>query len=418
MRASWLVSAAFALIGALVFTPAASAADDRVMAAVKACEPDARALHRRIVGIDSGTGDVAGLTAMATALRGELERIGGRVVNVPPVAPAVGDNLVATFTGTGRGRILLIAHMDTVFPKGTVATRPYRLDRDHAIGPGAGDDKSGIIAAVCALRVLHDIGFTDFARITLLLNSNEETGSIGTRGLIRDRAAESDVAINLERGVPPDGVLISRKGSAVLTFEVTGRQAHAGVEPEKGINAVIEASHQAIALGRLANPALETSVNVTVLESRGPFNVIPDRATLKADVRAFTAAEFDRVESGARRLAAETTVPGVQVKVSMERLFPPWPHLASTDALVKRAQTLYAEIGKTLTTASVGGAADVAFAAEAGIPAIDGFGIIGGGAHGPDDYADLATIVPRVYLLTRMLMDLGREPPARAATSR
>jgi glutamate carboxypeptidase len=199
---------------------------------------------------------------------------------------------------------------------------------------------------------------------------------------------------------------------------VTGRQAHAGLEPEKGINAVIEASHQALALGTLANSALETSVNVTVLESRGPFNVIPDHATLKADVRAFTLEEFDRVEARARKLAAATTVPGAQVKVSMERLFPAWPHVASTDALVRRAQTLYAEIGKTLTTASVGSAADVAFAAEAGIPAIDGFGVIGGGAHGPDDYADLATIVPRVYLLTRMLMDLGHEPPARSAAPR
>jgi len=279
-----------------------------------------------------------------------------------------------------------------------------------ACGPGAGDDKSGAVTAVCALRVLRQIHFHDYARITLILNSNEETGSLGTRDLIRAKAKESDVAINLERGVPPDGVEVTRKGSAIITIEVTGRAAHSGLEPEKGRNAVVEASHQAMELGTLANPAKETTVNITLIEGGSAINVIPDHATVKADVRAFTPDEFDRVEDGLRKLATNTVVPDIKVNASITRNFPPWPRAASTDALLARAQGVYAEIGRKLTGVAVGSSADVAFAAETGTPAIDGISMLGGGAHGVEDYADLSSIVPRVYLLARMLMNLGHTP--------
>ena len=305
--------------------------------------------------------------------------------------------------------------MDTVFPHGTVAQRPYKVEGNRGIGPGAGDDKSGIITAVCALRILHELKFQVFSRITLILNSNEETGSWGTRDLIRKYAQQSDVAINLERGVPPDGAVVERKGSAAITLEITGRAAHAGLEPEKGRNAVIEAAHQALQLASLANAAKQTTVNVTLFQGGTVSNVIPDHATVTADVRAFTAEEFARVETGAAALAKRTTVPEVVVKSTMKRNFPAWPRAASTDALLARAQRLYAEVDRKLEGVSVGSSADVAVAAEAGIPSIDGVGLLGSGAHGADDQADLSSIVPRVYLLTRMLMDLGQTPPGKAS---
>ena len=177
--------------------------DERVLAAAKQCESKERSLIERLVQIDSGTGDVRGLTAIGTLLRTELEAIGAKVESVAAVAPAQGDNLVATLTGTGKGRILLIAHIDTVFPHGTVAEHPYALVGNHGVGPGAGDDKSGAATAVCALSILQQLHWSDYAQIKLLLNSNEETGSVGTRDLIRSLAKQSDAAINLERGVPP-----------------------------------------------------------------------------------------------------------------------------------------------------------------------------------------------------------------------
>jgi glutamate carboxypeptidase len=411
-RAPIALSAVVAILTASFISPSYARTDSRVLAAAKACEPKARALLQQLVQIDSGTSDVAGLAAMGAILRSELESLGAQVESVSATTPEVGDNVVATLTGTGKGRILLIAHMDTVFPHGTVAQRPYKVVGDHGIGPGAGDDKAGIVSAVCALRVLHDLNYRDFARITLLLNSNEETGSVGTRDLIRAKAKESDAAINLERGVPPDGLEVTRKGSAAITVEIIGRAAHAGLEPEKGRNAIVEASHQALRLGSLADSAKETTVNVTMIQGGNAINVIPDHAVIRADVRASTPQEFDRVETGLAKLAGDTTVPEVQIKASMTRNFPPWPPSASTQALLTLARKLYAEIGLQLAGVPVGSSADVAFAAQAGTPCIDGVAILGGGAHGVDDYADLSSIAPRVYLLTRMLMDLGRNPSA------
>ncbi len=210
--------------------------------------------------------------------------------------------------------------------------------------------------------------------------------------------------------MPPDGLEVARKGSAVITVEIIGRAAHAGLEPEKGRNAILEASHQALQMGSLADSTKQTSVNVTMIQGGNATNVIPDHALIKADVRAFTPEEFDRVEKGLSKLASETIVPEIQVKASMSRLFPPWPPSASTEALLTRARKLYAEMGLKLAEVPVGSSADVAFAAETGTPSIDGVAIMGGGAHGVDDHADLSSIVPRVYLLSRMLMDLGSKP--------
>jgi len=278
------------------------APNNKVLTAAQACEPSARSLLQQLVQIDSGTGDVPGLTAMVKVLQTELEGLGASVEIVPAASPAVGDNLVATLKGTGRGRILLIAHMDTVFPRGAVAERPYTVAGDHGIGPGAGDDKGGDVTAICALRILQQLKYHDYGRITLLLNSNEETGSVGTRDLIRAKAKDSDAVLNLERGVPPDAVVVARKGSAVITVEVTGRAAHSGLEPEKGRNAALEAAHQALQLGSLSDAAQETTVNVTIINGGKTINVIPDYAIVKADVRAFTAGEFDRVERDLQKL--------------------------------------------------------------------------------------------------------------------
>src|SRR5207244_2736595 len=156
----------------------------------------------------------------------------------------------------------------------------------------------------------------------------------------------------------------------------------------------------------------------TMIQGGNAINVIPDHSVIKADARAFTPEEFDRVETSLQKLASDTIVPEVQVKASMTRNFPPWPWAASTDALLARAQKLYAEIGGKLAGVRVGSSADVAFAAETRTPSIDGVAILGGGAHGVDDHADLSSIVPRVYLLTRMLMDLGHNPPVKPAERR
>ena len=414
MKAPLLV----ALIGlafAWLAPPEAEAAQPgaKLLAAVKACDKDARSLLERLVAIDSGTGDAEGLNAVGAIYAAELKALGGEVKAVAPAPPALGDNVVATFTGTGKGRILLISHMDTVFGRGDVAKRKPHWEGDHYVGPGAGDDKSGGVTAICALRALKAAGFKDFARIDLLLNASEETGSLGSRDLIRSMAKASDLAINLERGVPTDKVQVARKGSAVLTLDFTGRAAHSGLEPEKGRNAALEAARVALALGALADPARKTTVIVDILAGGEKTNVVPDRAVIKADVRAFSAAEFDRVERGAADLATHPGIDGVTIKSALQRNFPPWPRSPATEAAIARANRLYAELGRQLTPIEVGSSADVAYAAETGTPSLDAFGMEGDGAHSVEDYADFATLAPRAYLLARMLMDVGHDPNGR-----
>jgi glutamate carboxypeptidase len=382
----------------------------KVLTAVKACEQSGRELLERAVAIDSGTGDVEGVNAVGAVYTAEFKALGADVKPVAPTAPALGNNVVATLTGTGKGRIVLIAHMDTVFNHGDVAKRMPHWEGQHYIGPGAGDDKAGGVTAVCALKALKETGFHDFARIDVLLNSNEETGSTGTRDLIQSLAAASDLVINLERGVPTDQVLRARKGGATLTVQFTGRAAHSGLEPEKGRNAVIEAARFALALEKLSDPTTKTTVTVDILSGGDKTNVVPAHAELKADVRAFTNDELDRVEQAAAKLAATPSIDGVTIKSSMQRVFPPWPPSEHSDHVIERANLVYAEIGRRITATEVGSSADVSYAAQTGTPSVDGFGIEGGGAHSVDDYADMATLVPRVYLLTRLLMDVGHDP--------
>ena len=200
--------------------------------------------------------------------------------------PAYGDNIVASLSGSGKGKVLLIAHMDTVFKKGDAAARPFRIEGGRAYGPGVSDDKAGIVVALSVLKILDELKFKDYARLTLMLNTNEETGSRGSRALIEKLAKEHDVTLNLEGGRVGDGITIWRKGSGTINVEVKGRASHAGGAPELGRNAAMELAHQMLQLVKLANADKGTTINFTVVKSGDRKNVIPDYAVADADIRA------------------------------------------------------------------------------------------------------------------------------------
>jgi glutamate carboxypeptidase len=239
------------------------------------------------------------------------------------------------------------------------------------------------------------------------LNTNEETGSNGTRTLIAQQAKLHDVAFNLEPGRPADGLVIWRKGSGEITLDIKGKAAHAGVAPDSGRNAAMEAAHQVLQLSKLGDASKQTTVNFTVLKSGERNNVIPDAAHVEADVRVLVAEEFDRVERDLLRISAGHLIADTQVNASLRRGFPPMPQNAATDAMSARAQAIYGEIGRKLTLEGSGGAADASLIAAAGVPTIDGLGIVGGGIHTPEEYAEVDSIPPRLYLLTRLLMEYG-----------
>jgi glutamate carboxypeptidase len=216
----WIAGLSCAVAG---FAPASSALappDGRVLAAAQAERAGALDLLRQIVDIDSGTGDAAGAARVEAVLIPRLRALGAEVRTVPAEAPGLGDNLVATFDGTGRGRILIIAHIDTVYSAGTVAQRPFRIEGERAYGPGVSDEKGGVVTALTALKILHDLGDRDYRRITLLVETSEERGSPGTRHLIDSLVRDADVELNMEPGDAPDVITAWRKGSATYTIAV------------------------------------------------------------------------------------------------------------------------------------------------------------------------------------------------------
>jgi glutamate carboxypeptidase len=397
---------AFALAAAFANVSASAEPNKQVYAAAEQHKAESLKLLERLVNIDSGTANEAGLNQVGGIVAEQLKALGARVETVS-AAPAKGNNIIATLTGTGKARILLMAHMDTVFKDGAAAAKPFYIKDGRAYGPGVMDDKGGIVAAIHALKILQQMNFKDYGSITLLLNTNEETGSTGTRALIEKMAKDSDVTLNLEAGRPADGLVVWRKGSGTAVIDVKGRAAHAGVAPETGRNAATELAHQVLQMQKLGDPQTQTTVNFTVFKTGEAKNVIPDAASAYGDLRVAVPEEFDRVEKDMARIAATRLVPDTRVQTSVVRGFPPMPKNEKSDALAGKAQAIYAELGKKLTLEGSGGAADASLSAGVGTPTLDGFGIVGGNIHTPDEYAEVESVAPRVYLLARMLMDLS-----------
>jgi glutamate carboxypeptidase len=374
--------------------------------------PDAVKLLERLVNTDSGTFSESGLAQVGAIVEQELKALGAQVERVP-AAPALGANIVARLHGKGRGRILLMAHMDTVFADGAAKARPFRIEGQRAYGPGVMDNKGGIVTAIAALKMLRASKFDGYADLTVFINTNEETGSRGSRELIETLARSHDVVLNLEPGREPDGLVVERKGAAVINLEVKGKAAHAGIAPEQGRNAAMEAAHQVLQLSKLGDADKRTTVNVTVLKAGERSNVIPDAASAQADVRVAQPGEYQRLERDLARLSANKSIADTQVTATLAPGSPPMARTGATDALAARAAAIYAELGRELSLQSTGGAADANYSAGAGVPTIDGLGVVGGAIHTPDEYADLDSFAPRFYLLARLIMELGSRPAVR-----
>jgi glutamate carboxypeptidase len=368
-------------------------------------------LLKEIVDIDSGTGDAAGGAKVEAVIARELKALGAEIRSEPAEAAGLPDNLVAVFHGRGKGRILIVAHVDTVFGPGTAAARPFSIEGDRAHGPGVGDEKAGVVNAVMALKILHDLHLQNYAAITLLLDDSEERGSPGSQKLIAALAKQHDLEFNMEPGDPPDALTVWRKGSAGVQIRVKGRAAHAGMAPQDGRNAAAELVHQLSALeGAFPHSGDGTTVNLTVLKSGERTNIIPDFAEATLNVRFRKPQEFDAVLATVEAGAKATLVPDTIVTIARDPAYPPLTENAQIDALAARAQAIYAEIGKTIALSGNGGASESALAMAEGTPALDGLGLVGGGFHTDHEWIDLNSIVPRLYLFTRLLMETGAKP--------
>jgi glutamate carboxypeptidase len=398
---------------------AAAQRDEKVYQAVETDRASALDLLKAIVNVDSGSGDIKGGERIEALLAERLNAAGAEVRSAPAEVSTVAPNLVAVFHGTGKAKVLIIAHIDTVFGPGTVAKRPFRIEGNRAYGPGVGDEKAGVVNAVTALEILHELGFKDYATITLLIDTSEELGSPGSTQLIKSLARESDVEFNMEPGDPPDALTVWRKGGGDILVEVKGRAAHAGMVPENGRNAAVELMHQLATLqGLFPQSGSGTTVNLTVLKSGDRTNIIPDFAQATFDVRFRKPADFDAVLAKFKSSLAPKVVPDTTVTVASEgTAYPPLIESAEVDALGKRAQGIYAELGKTVALSGNGGASESAVAMSVGTPALDGLGYVGEGFHTDHESIDLSTVTPRLYLFTRLLMETCRNPPAKPASA-
>ena len=390
---------------------AASGRNDKVYQAAEANRAVALDLLKEIVNIDSGTGDVEGGAKVEAVLRARLLQLGAEVRTEPAEAPGLPDNLLAVLHGTGKGKILIIAHIDTVFGPGTAAARPFSMDKERAHGPGVGDEKAGVVNAFTALKILHDIGFKDFATITFLLDDSEERGSPGSAQLIKRLARQHDVEFNMEPGDPPDTLTVWRKGSASIHIQVKGRAAHAGMAPQDGRNAAVELIHQLNALqGMFPISGSGITVNLTVLRAGERNNIIPDQAEATLNVRYRKQEEFAAILAKVEAGSHNTLVPDTTVSISHDPAFPPLTENPQIDALAARAQAIYAELGKTVALSGNGGASESALAMSEGTPALDGLGDVGGDFHTDHEWIDLNSVTPRLYLFTRLLMEAGAKP--------
>lgn len=405
---SLLACALTASLAMGIATPASAEPHEKVLADAQQYKEEALKLLERLVNIDTGSGYEPGLTEVRGIAVDELKKLGFTIETFPNTPPDKSQHVVATLKGTGKAKILLMAHMDTVFKEGSAKARPFRIEGNRAYGPGVMDDKGGIVAGLYALKILKNLGFKDYAQITFLLDASEETGSQAATELIQKVAKQHDVTLNLEPGRPADGLVVWRKGSANAIVEVKGKAAHAGVAPELGRNAAMEVAHQVLQLGKLGDPEKKTTINFTRIDAGDRVNVIPDHAIAKADVRAAVPEEFDRIEKDLARVSADKLIPETEVTTRLERGLPPMPQTAESDKLVDIAQGIYGEIGRKLTIEGSGGAADASLSAGVGVPTLDGFGIVGGNIHTPEEYAEVESVSPRIYLLTRMIMELAK----------
>ncbi|HXA40164.1 MAG TPA: glutamate carboxypeptidase [Phenylobacterium sp.] len=408
------LAGAAVLLALPVHAAPAPARDAKVWAAAEAARPAQLKLLEQVVNIDSGTGDVEGGRKVAGILGARLKAMGFAVESVKAEADGLPDNTVATLSGTGKGRVLLIGHIDTVFEPGTVAQRPFRMDAEKAYGPGVSDEKGGVVEGVYALQILHDLGFKDFKQVVFLIETSEERGSPGAQGLINRLVADADVELNLEPGDTPDVLTVWRKGATAIHIDVHGRAAHAGIAPQEGRNAATELIHQIAADEIFPKTGDGITFNLTTLKAGTRENIIPEDASATYSLRIREKSDLPKVEAVLQKNARTTVVPDTTVKVwRQERFFPPLASNPGTDALADRAEAIYAGLGKTITRGGNGGASESALAYEGGIPALDGLGPAAGGFHADTEYLLLGSLTPRLYLLTKLIQELGHQPPPR-----
>lgn len=435
-----------ALISATLCMPVlqagAAGADPAVLEAARAQQPAVIQALDHMVHIESGSDDARGLEKMSAYVQGRLRALGAKV-DVVAATPGKAPGLVrGSFAGDGKLRIALIAHMDTVYHRGILETEPFRRDGNRLYGPGIADAKGGIAVILHALEVLQQLGWKDYARLTVLFNADEEIGSPGSGSIIETLGAANDVVLSYEPSPSAavaggtTGVLLQTAGTATATLHVHGRAAHAGAAADEGRNALIELASQILNTRDTAKTVPDMQMNWTMATAGTARNQIPASAEAIADVRISDPHGPEKLLAALQaKVAKPSLVADTTTTVTLEVARPMFIAGPRGTALAKLAQRVYAELdmgglseqhsrdmpggefafsGRNLMLIpGTTGGTDAGFAANSGKPAVlESLGLAGWGFHAKNEYIEIDSIVPRLYLSSRMLMELGKQANA------
>lgn len=350
----------------------------------------------QLVSLESPSDDASALERFAE----ELESLFGEF----GALERLGTHRRLSVDGVSSGHAVALCHYDTVWPLGTLERIPFTVDGDGiARGPGCFDMKGGIVVLYFALQALRAHGLQPAHRLDVLFTSDEEVGSPSSRGLIEERATGAELAYVLESPLPDGTLKTARKGTGDYLVRITGRAAHAGVEPQKGISAIGELAHQTLALHALNDYAAGTTVNVGVVHGGTRPNVVAAGAEAHVDVRVESLAEAERIDAAIRGL--QPHLPGAQLHIEGGLNRPPMERSAAMAALFERARANAAAMGVELKEGSTGGGSDGNFTAALGVPTLDGLGPEGEGAHAAHEHVITQSFPRRVALLAGLLID-------------
>lgn len=402
------IAAAIALSLVSLTALAADPAPEQLLKKAEAEQKSYLATVKQLVDVDTGTGQAPGLKTVSAVLVERLKALGAEVTT-SPASPSAGDNIVGTLKGSGSKSFLLMVHYDTVFLPGTAAKRPFKVEGERAYGPGVADAKGGVAMILHSLKLLQEQNFKDFGTLTVLFNPDEETGSSGSKKIIAELARQHDYVFSYE---PPDkdAVTVATNGINGVFVDVKGKSSHAGSAPEAGRNAAMELAHQMLQLKDLGDPAKGTTVNWTLLKAGDKRNIIPSSASAEADMRYSDLSESDRVLADGQRIVQKKLIDGTEVTLRLEKGRPPLAKNPGSDQLAKTAQALYGKIGRTIEPIAMRFGTDAGYAYVPGSakPAVlETMGVVGAGLHADDEYIELSSIAPRLYLTVALIQQLS-----------
>jgi glutamate carboxypeptidase len=362
-------------------------------------------LIEMLVNIDSGSANKAGVDKVGSILKREYEKI-GFIIEVVQQAE-VGNHLVIEHKEAINPEILIIAHMDTVFPVGTAAERAFRLEGNMAYGPGVIDMKASLVTLLFAMKALVKEDSPHYRNVKILLNSDEEIGSPSSKELITNTARGKKYALIMEPARKDGSLVSARRGKGNYTLNVIGRAAHSGIEPEKGRSAIEELAHKVIQLHELNDHENGISVNVGLIEGGSSVNTISDHATAQMEIRIAETDQASSVEERMEEICSKTDVPGTEIILEGKINRPPMEKNKRNKQLLQRISAVGKEMGIEITDTSTGGGSDASFTSAAGVATIDGMGPVGGNAHSEEEYLEVSSLSERTILLAKVIENLS-----------